>query len=415
MKNFIFSLILFLPLLFTNCSKDEETEPDSISLSKLNVVEISETFEWDYWVFGRKDYYFIKENTSGTKPKAALYHSSAVNKDFIIYFNDEGFVDKVVFEGHIFVFRNFNGNMVDMGVIFPNKEVQVFRGLETPNYNWETMLSNKSSDIKNQDLKSELIRWTGHAIAGIPCALSAAAAVPSGGISLVTAGITCGIFLARLTGDIAVTDFNIENGLDEMFMNGSNPIDVGGTVLDCALNGLYTAGCISGIIYDGYYLYNDYSEYIDTTASQVLQLLTGALDHGYGDVQITLTWDNGADLDLWVIDPNNEEIYWNNKNVASGGTLDVDDVNGHGPENIFWPQDEAPDGTYKIYVHHYPSSPAVSNYTVLINAFGFLPRKYKGIIENDQFVHIVNISPNGWKSAFSKDEKMELNRPLHRK
>ena len=132
----------------------------------------------------------------------------------------------------------------------------------------------------------------------------------------------------------------------------------------------------------------------------------GALDFGHGDVQITLTWDNGADLDLHVIDPNGEEIYFYHPYSASGGILDVDDTNGYGPENIFWPQGEAPEGTYRVSVHHYPSSPSTSNYTVLISAFGFLPISYTGSISYDQEIQITDITPTGYRSSQHKNSRI---------
>ena len=58
-----------------------------------------------------------------------------------------------------------------------------------------------------------------------------------------------------------------------------------------------------------------------------------------GDPQFTLIWDSDADLDLHVIEPGGSEIYWEARNAKKGGELDVDDVDGQGPENIFWKKD----------------------------------------------------------------------------
>ena len=48
------------------------------------------------------------------------------------------------------------------------------------------------------------------------------------------------------------------------------------------------------------------------------------LQVGTGDVQATLAWDADSDVDLHVIDPNGEEVYWANTMVSSGGELDLD-------------------------------------------------------------------------------------------
>lgn len=53
-----------------------------------------------------------------------------------------------------------------------------------------------------------------------------------------------------------------------------------------------------------------------------------------GDPQFTLLWDTGADLDIHVIEPGGSEIFWEARNGKQGGILDVDDVEGFGPENV---------------------------------------------------------------------------------
>ena len=91
-------------------------------------------------------------------------------------------------------------------------------------------------------------------------------------------------------------------------------------------------------------------------------------------ITIRLEWKQHTgktDLDLHVIDPNNEEIYFNHMNSESGGYLDRDDVVGPGPEHIRWI--EAPVGEYQIYVHYYPNEDedrSVTSFTVTVNAAG---------------------------------------------
>jgi serine/threonine protein kinase len=77
------------------------------------------------------------------------------------------------------------------------------------------------------------------------------------------------------------------------------------------------------------------------------------VDVKVGDPQFTLIWDSRADLDLHVLEPGGSHIYWENRNGEKGGELDVDDVDGFGPENVYWVQGQGPPGEYKWYVHYY--------------------------------------------------------------
>jgi hypothetical protein len=102
------------------------------------------------------------------------------------------------------------------------------------------------------------------------------------------------------------------------------------------------------------------SKSIDTENEELNRRLTreGAQT---GDLQFSLMWNNYNDLDLHVVDPNGQEIYYRFRNSNSGGLLDVD-MNvyyktGHfsnAPvENIFWAFGTAPAGRYEVSVVHY--------------------------------------------------------------
>lgn len=101
-----------------------------------------------------------------------------------------------------------------------------------------------------------------------------------------------------------------------------------------------------------------------------------ALAVGTGDIQVTVNWDTEADVDLHVVDPNGQEIYWASRTSASGGALDLDSnaaCNGDGVsnENIVWQEGTAPNGTYTVRVDYWSACQASqTNYTVLINNGG---------------------------------------------
>jgi Ca-activated chloride channel family protein len=77
-----------------------------------------------------------------------------------------------------------------------------------------------------------------------------------------------------------------------------------------------------------------------------------------GDIRITLSWENKNDLDLYVVTPTGEEIYYNNPRDSTGGRLDID-RNKYGEtwkqpeETVFWPENTAAPGTYRVFVRKY--------------------------------------------------------------
>jgi hypothetical protein len=81
--------------------------------------------------------------------------------------------------------------------------------------------------------------------------------------------------------------------------------------------------------------------------------LVGGIGVKVGDPQFTLIWDSEADIDLHVIEPGGKEIYWEVPHGNKGGELDVDDIDGFGPENVYWVQGKGPPGLYKWFVHYY--------------------------------------------------------------
>ena len=97
---------------------------------------------------------------------------------------------------------------------------------------------------------------------------------------------------------------------------------------------------------------------------------------GTGDVQVSLSWDTETDVDLHVVDPTGEEIYYGNTNGASGGQLDLDSnagcgIDGINNENVTWPTGNAPSGTYVVRVNFWSSCMGLpANFTVTTNVCG---------------------------------------------
>ena len=75
-----------------------------------------------------------------------------------------------------------------------------------------------------------------------------------------------------------------------------------------------------------------------------------------GDAQITLEWTVAADIDISVVDPDGNRVYYESLSIPSGGQLERD-VTCRNPmttntqvENIFWPINSLPAGQYTAEV-----------------------------------------------------------------
>jgi hypothetical protein len=113
-------------------------------------------------------------------------------------------------------------------------------------------------------------------------------------------------------------------------------------------------------------------------------LSTSVIVVGTGDVQVTLSWDTDSDVDLHVVDPSGEEVFYAHRQSASGGALDLDsnagcDIDHVRNENITWPVGRAPRGRYTVRVDYWDScAVAQTNFTVRINNVGGNPQLVTG-------------------------------------
>ncbi len=114
---------------------------------------------------------------------------------------------------------------------------------------------------------------------------------------------------------------------------------------------------------------------------------------GTGDVQVSVSWSDSSDVDLHVVDPSGEEIYYGNRTSVSGGELDLDsnaacsrDDDGSpagthfSNENIVWPSGAGASGTYTVRLAYW-SACAVSaptDWVVTVATAGGTPQIFTG-------------------------------------
>jgi len=109
-----------------------------------------------------------------------------------------------------------------------------------------------------------------------------------------------------------------------------------------------------------------------------------------GDIQVSLAWNNVNDLDLHVVTPRKERIFFAHRRSACHGQLDID-MNAGGPlsrepvENVFWPSQRAPVGRFHVFVHHFANhggpDPTAFEVHVLVNG---QRRKFTGQVSFGQ-------------------------------
>ncbi|MFI7596594.1 IPT/TIG domain-containing protein [Actinoplanes sp. NPDC049681] len=124
--------------------------------------------------------------------------------------------------------------------------------------------------------------------------------------------------------------------------------------------------------------FKDASGRVTTTTIRIMVRPGPSL--GGGDIQATLRWSGAADLDLHVLDPSGEEIYYGHATSESGGRLDHDanaacngiEDDDNAVENVYWPTGAAPGGSYSVWVKVYNACDAPVDWHLSVRRNGTL-------------------------------------------
>ncbi len=122
---------------------------------------------------------------------------------------------------------------------------------------------------------------------------------------------------------------------------------------------------------------------------------------GTGNLQVSLSWTNDTDQDLYIVGPDGNTINYINPYGAGGGRLDRDDTDGIGPENIYWNKD-APDGTYQVKVHDYTVTFRPNEVVVTLIGPG-INRQYFLSTANGEFTEVVTFEKVGNRLIIEKE------------
>ncbi|MDF9794971.1 hypothetical protein OKW21_000234 [Catalinimonas alkaloidigena] len=289
--------------------------------------------------------------------------------------------DIMTTNGYVMLFDNYTETTFDVAVINPEGELMIHRELEASFENGQNARRASARSISLLTAAASVQQIAG-CVLGEPML---AAGIPSAAVN----GIAHCRSPLVLTANGALynaPDNSIETSApafgiftDELGCTNTLSPPFGETVIDCA-NILVAEGIDLELV----------SRLLQDEQADNIELARQTMQYGGGDVQITLSWDNTADIDLHVIEPNGERIYYNYPSSSTGGMLDVDDRDGFGPENIFWPTQQSPQGLYQVEVVHF-SGESPTNYTVLVQALG-QTRQYSGTITSGQSIGIVEFT-----------------------
>lgn len=378
-----FSALLCFVLLFSCKPSDDTMEPASDA--EFVIVETDS-----------QDFPIVMSHEDGELLALSLDMNNTLsgvhfrNNDTSYYIETDtnGLPVQGIFEDHLIFFNNYTENTVDIGILTPENESVIIRDVDLSSVDFSS-LSNKGA----QSDTTRALQSAGLGVSIFNCALSSALAVGSGGLATGLAILTCS--------SAVVSTISFLNPDNEVLGISSTGLSFYSGSLGCAL--LNPVDCIGFFLDVSATISGSLDESLERNREQA-ELLRSSLEFGGGDLQITLRWDNSADLDLYVTDPAGETISYQNTSSASGGQLDVDDIDGIGPENIFW-SDNAPAGTYSVMVDHF-SGASPSNFSVRVQ-LGGIARVYNGTISSNQMVNVVSFNtstglPNKSANSASK-------------
>lgn len=312
-----------------------------------------------------------------------------------VLFRSDGSPERLVMGDEVVLFNNVRVDAVDLVYVSPDGDLQVVRDVA-----FDENLAREVQAL------AEAYKRTGGFIEGLRAArLGVSIATCSVGTAMAVGGMVVtgplGVLLgtATLGGCTSAlftviqlyhqrhgTDNAVINGTAQAFGSASEYLNL----LTCA------EGDIGGCIESGLFVVDVAARNADDAAAALASAIEQAralLSAQGGDVQVSLIWNTTADIDLWVTDPSGERIYYANRTSASGGMLDVDDRDGMGPENVFWPPGGAPAGTYVVQVDHW-SGASPTGYTVTTVVQGVV-RTFTGSVASGETDQVTTFTVGG--------------------
>ena len=287
--------------------------------------------------------------------RLTLYSSNKEDVLLQVNFADSGLPINILTNEFTIVMAGHEDNTFRAILIGKDGETAIYEDVKlADDFAWQSYVEDLESDASAGVVSQATISRINAVIGAVGCALS-----------------TSGTIASSPTGIGAVAGWGLAT------INSSSPI-VGlvdaievETPISTAISDPVIVSLFDDITTRGEWIYDQ--------ATADIELGENTLISGNGDIKITLTWDNYADIDLHVVDPTGYHIYYRDMQSPSGGYLDYDNTVAYGPENIYF--DPAVSGTYYVYLHYYEENQGINsvNYKVTIYKNG-VGRTYEGTI-----------------------------------
>lgn len=143
-------------------------------------------------------------------------------------------------------------------------------------------------------------------------------------------------------------------------------------------------------------------------ATPVVGGVAGGLDLPRGSIEVALTWNTNADVQLLIRDPNGEPIYDDNPQATSGGILAEDgNVGCLAPTTspvsyIYWPPNRLQQGVYEIEVWHQNACEDTTPVTFDLNVDVLeqtILNTQQSIAPDARFMITFSVAPDGTATA----------------
>jgi hypothetical protein len=214
---FIIVYVLIISLSLISCKEPDESGSEN---PEVTIIDISQNTNWDYMVVGNDmSSFFVNIREDGIPTD--LYYKPEIDSDkgFTFLFKDNGLPDRMIYDGYIMYFSNFNGYNFDIAVIYPDGTIEYYPD-NTTDTNWDTYDGRSIQGRGVLDKIQTGLSYTSKAIGLGTCVM--AFAFPPLVVGCVGTAVSS---VASLVANLTLDDDT--SGFVDMFLNGAGCISGG--------------------------------------------------------------------------------------------------------------------------------------------------------------------------------------------